>query len=112
MVELVKDHTIGPSPVRDIVGDGGEGLHHLAFFAPDLPALSAQLAARGWPEALYAETASGQVFMFHDASATLGHMIELYEPTPALLGFYAAVRDTALDWDGSEPVRSVRSLRR
>ena len=112
MVELVKDHTVGPSPVRDVVGVDGEGLHHLAFFAADLAAVSARLAALGWPEALYAETASGQAFMFHDATAQLGHMMELYEPTPALVGFYAAVADAALGWDGNDPVRSVRSLRR
>ena len=112
MVELVKDHTVGDSPVRDVVGVGGEGLHHLAFFTADLAAVSARLAALGWPEALYAETASGQAFMFHDATAQLGHMMELYEPTPALVGFYAAVADAARGWDGHDPVRSVRSLRR
>ena len=38
MVELVQDHTVGPSPVADVVGPGGEGLHHLAYFVDDLPA--------------------------------------------------------------------------
>jgi len=107
MVELVKDHTVGPSPVRDVVGEAGTGLHHVACFAEDLERESARLTALGWPEALYARTHSGQAFAFHDATAELGHMIELYEPSTGLLGFYSMVAEAARGWDGREPVRSV-----
>ena len=107
MIELVQDHTVGRSPVRDVVGEGGEGLHHVAFFVDDLADAQAGLAARGWPEALYAETASGAAFVFHDAVAELGHMVELYVGSRSLRGFYAMVADAAKGWDGSDPVRSV-----
>jgi catechol 2,3-dioxygenase-like lactoylglutathione lyase family enzyme len=107
MVELVEDHTPGPSPVKDVVGESLSGLHHLAFFVDDIGATAARLVALGWPEALHAVTSTGSAFAFHDATATLGHMIELYEPTPRLLGFYAMVADAADGWDGQEPVRSA-----
>ena len=107
MVELVQDHTAGPSAVRDVVGEGGEGLHHVAFFVDDLDAAQAVLAARGWPEAMRAETASGAVFVFHDATAELGHMIELYVGSPGLRGFYAMVAAAARGWDGADPVRTI-----
>lgn len=108
MVELVQDHTVGPSAVRDVVGVGGEGLHHLAFMVDDLAATQAALTARGWPEAMWAEVAgSGTAFVFHDATAELGHMIELYVGSPGLRGFYAMVAGAAQDWDGSDPVRSI-----
>ncbi len=106
LVELVQDHTVGPSPVRDVVGDG-EGLHHLAFFVDDLAAAQAELAERGWPEALYAETAAGSAFVFHDATATLGHMVELYEGTERLRGFYERVAAASRGWDGTDPVRVI-----
>lgn len=93
MIELVVDHTVGPSAVRDVVGDG-EGLHHIAWFVDDLPVWQAKLVGWGWPEAMYANTAS-QPFCFHDATHELGHMIELYEATPALLGFYEHIRGLA-----------------
>ena len=105
MVELVKDHTEGPSPVADVVGPGGTGLHHLAYFVDDLARTQSALVQLGWPEALWAQTPSGVAFAFHDAVGTLGHMIEIYEGTPALRGFYAMVRDAASGWDGSDPVR-------
>jgi catechol 2,3-dioxygenase-like lactoylglutathione lyase family enzyme len=106
MVELVCDHTIGPSPIADVVGVGGRGLHHLACFVDDLSAAQAQLVRVGWPEALHAITPSGMAFAFHDATAELGHMIELYEPADALVGFYQRVAEAAVGWDGTDPIRS------
>jgi hypothetical protein len=46
---------------------------------------------------LRAEMADGFVWAFADTSATLGHMTELYAPTPSLTGFYAMVADAACD---------------
>jgi Glyoxalase/Bleomycin resistance protein/Dioxygenase superfamily len=107
MVELVQDHTVGPSPVADVVGVGGSGLHHVAFFVDSLPSASAALTAQDWPEALFAMTSGGQAFMFHDATATLGHMVEIYEGTPRLRGFYSMVAEAAVGWDGSHPLREL-----
>ena len=87
MVELVQEHT---APIGARVG-----LHHLAFFVDDIVTASHALAAAGWPEALWATTGTGTAFAMHDARADLGHLIELYEPSPGLLAFYAKVRDLA-----------------
>ena len=106
MVELVCDHTIGQSPVADVVGAGGQGLHHMAYFVKDLASAQVGLVSAGWPEALHASTASGLAFAFHDATETLGHMIEVYEPVDALVAFYRRVADAAVGWDGTEPTRS------
>jgi len=108
MVELVCDHTEGPSPVIDVVGRGGVGLHHVAHFVDDLPAAQAWLTAKGWVEALHARTTTGNEFAFHDSTVELGHMIELYVGTATLRGFYASVAGAAVGWDGTDPVRPVR----
>ena len=105
MVELVVDHTEGPSPVADVVGIGGVGLHHVAHFVDDFAAAQAALITRGWPEALWASTASGLAFAFHDATAELGHMVELYEGVPGLRAFYRRVREASLGWTGTDPIR-------
>lgn len=99
MVELVQEHT--PA----LVTPGR--LHHLAFMVPSIRSAVAACVTRGWPEALWAETSNGQAFAFCDARHELGHFIEMYEPTPGLLGFYDMVKRASLDWDGSEPVRSL-----
>jgi hypothetical protein len=87
MVELVHEHS---PPIGAAVG-----LHHMAFFVDSLAATSAALVAHGWPEVLHAATASGQTFAMHDARATLGHLVEIYEPNERLVGFYAHVRSLA-----------------
>jgi catechol 2,3-dioxygenase-like lactoylglutathione lyase family enzyme len=105
MVELVEDHTDGPSVVRDMYPSGAMGVHHLAFFVPDIAAATAGLNALGHATAMTARTRSGIRFHFIDTSARLGHMVELYERSTPLSAFYAQVADAAKDWDGSDPVR-------
>ena len=100
MVELVVEHS--PPIVASRAG-----VHHLAFVVPNLLTAMAWCAEQGWPEALWAETVGGQQFAFCDARVERGHLIEMYEPTDGLLGFYAMVENAAKDWDGSKPVREL-----
>lgn len=105
MLELVQDHTPGPSPITAL------GLHHLAFFVDGLDVFSTGLSAAGYPEALFARTMSGTSFVFHDASLMLGHMLELYERTERLTTFYSKVAAASVDWNGENPRRSIGDLR-
>ena len=86
MVELIAVH--------DPPSLASTGLHHVAFFVPDFDAAADELTARGWPRAVSAVAGSNR-FALHDARDELGHLVEIYEPTDALLGFYAMVADAA-----------------
>ncbi len=97
MVELVQEHT--PPLVAP-----GSGVHHMAFMVPHLADAMASATAQGWTEVLWATTGTGQQFAFAEAPE-LGHLIEMYEPSDRLLGFYARIADAARTWDGNEPVR-------
>lgn len=105
MVELVQDHGTGPSPVREMFPLGASGLHHLAFFVDDLDAATQALSAAGFGLTMSAVSAGGVRFHFIDTVDTLGHMIELYEATGRLRGFYRMVAEAAEGWDGSDPFR-------
>lgn len=109
MVELVQQHNPDPSAVHDMYpyGSGREGLHHAALFVDDLDAAIAQFGAEGMPLAQLSVTQTGTAFAFVDARASMGHMLELYEPTPQLTGFYSFVADAANGWDGCDPVREL-----
>jgi len=100
MVELVEEHST-PAIVA------APGLHHLAYMVDDLVAAREWCTTHGWPEALFARTATGQEFAFRDARHELGHLIELYEPSPRLRAFYAMVAAAAAGWDRAEPVRML-----
>lgn len=102
MVELICQHHGGAEPIV-----GSSGVHHIAHFVDDLAAASTALTAQGMPEAMYAQTAAGMPFVFHDARAERGHYIEIYERTERLGRFYDLVRSVADDWDGSDPIRRL-----
>jgi len=107
MVELVVDHGRTDSPIRDMYAPGEVGLHHLAFIVNDLPATLKGLMAEGYEIAMSARTVGGTAFHFVDATATQGHMYELYERSDRLRDFYRMVAAAALDWDGHDPVRML-----
>ncbi len=100
MVELIHQHDAGADPVV-----GTSGIHHVAFFADRFDDAAVALIADGYDEVLYAETSTGMPFAFHDARHDHGHLIEIYEQTPPLAGFYRMVRDASVGWDGTDPVR-------
>lgn len=109
MVELVVQHNPDPSALHDMFphGSGAEGLHHAALFVDDLDAEIARFAAGGAPLAQLSVTQTGTAFAFVDTRASLGHMLELYEPTAQLAGFYDFVADAAKGWDGRDLLREL-----
>ena len=109
MVELVVQHNPGGSALHDMFpyGSGREGLHHAALFVDDLEAAIARFDAGGAPLAQLSMTAGGTAFAFVDTRESLGHMLELYEPTPLLTGFYDRVAAAAKGWRGRDLVREL-----
>jgi catechol 2,3-dioxygenase-like lactoylglutathione lyase family enzyme len=105
MVELVQDHTNGPSVISDVYAEGGFGVHHLAFFVDDLRLAQHTQQARGHDVAMTARTPGGVEFCFIDTLATHGHLLELYSRSDRLTTFYEMVATAARDWDGRDPIR-------
>lgn len=112
MVEFVELHSDEPSAISDLfpAGSGRYGLHHTAIMVEDLATAIACFEADGMPLAQLSKTAVGTEFAFIDASARLGHMIELYEASEGLSGFYDMVRAAAQGWDGSEVIRELGDM--
>jgi catechol 2,3-dioxygenase-like lactoylglutathione lyase family enzyme len=102
MLELVQQNGEYPSPFRDMYAPGESGIHHAAAFVEDLDATLKAYEREGFETALCAETSTGVRFAFVDTRPVLGHMLELYEESPAIRGFYALVADRAANWDGKE----------
>ena len=109
MVELVVQHNPDDSALHEMFphGSGKHGLHHAALFVDDLDAAIARFGAEGAPLAQLSVTTGGTAFAFVDTRVSLGHMLELYEPTPQLTGFYDMVAAAAQGWDGRDLVREL-----
>ncbi|MEM9609024.1 MAG: VOC family protein [Actinomycetota bacterium] len=89
MVELICVHDATPPSLLDGTRSDGTGVHHVAVFAEDLDRAAEEQRMAGRPEVVRAATANGVRFAWFDASATLGHLVEVYERHPLLEGFYA-----------------------
>jgi hypothetical protein len=109
MIELITQHNDAPSALRDMYAPTQMGIHHMACFVPDLAQALADFRQRGVAVALDARTATGVEFAMLDVVAERGHMLELYEPSADLTRFYDFVRRAAQNWDGSRPLRPLRT---
>lgn len=109
MVELVVQHNADDSALHEMFpyGSGAQGLHHAALFVDNLDAEIARFAAEGAALAQLSVTAGGTAFGFVDTRDSLGHMLELYEPTAQLTGFYDFVAEAAKGWDGRNLLREL-----
>lgn len=106
MVEFVCLHAAAPASLAQRVGLGREGVHHVARFVANLDDEALRLDRSGHGQLLHARTRSGQRFAFHDGGS-LGHLLEIYEPTPGMTAFYARVAAAAEDWNGADPLRPM-----
>tara|TARA_B110000438_G_scaffold288201_1_gene321369 strand:+ start:393 stop:974 length:582 start_codon:yes stop_codon:yes gene_type:complete len=97
MIELLHDHTQGPSPVSEIVTPNATGVHHTATFVENFKSATMELKSKGFEEVFYAETSSGSPFAFYDTRSLLGHFLEIYEPNENLKNFYQMVKDSKHD---------------
>jgi hypothetical protein len=105
MIELIAQHDDSPSVLREVFARHEVGIHHVAYFVPNLAESLGQARTLGTDIALDAVTSTGTRFAMLDLTQRLGHMVELYEAEGDLLKFYRYVRRAADRWNGSEPLR-------
>jgi len=106
MIELITQHDDSPSVLRDLYAADESGVHHVAYFVSDLQASLGDFRHRGYEVSLEA-SARGLQFAMVDACFSVGHMLELYEPTADLRRFYDFIRRKSQGWDGAEPLRRL-----
>jgi hypothetical protein len=95
-------------PLENLRSGGEAAVHHVAYAVPraEVEALRSELDRRGLPTYLSAQL--GEVEnTFHDASASLGHDVEVQVDSAEFREFFEMVRRGAEDWDGADPLRPV-----
>ncbi len=109
-MELMEVIRLAPERVEKGFSGPRPGIHHVAYAVPstEVADLRSSLDERGLSQYLSAQL--GEVdTTFHDASAVLGHDIEIHVDCEGLRDFFEMVRGGAEGWDGSEPLRPVES---
>jgi len=93
MIELIHVHSASPESLANKVRTDRPGIHHVSSFAPDFDAEIERQVSYGHDKILEGRGRSGSRFVFLDATKSLGHIIELYEPTEKLYSFYALIKE-------------------
>jgi methylmalonyl-CoA/ethylmalonyl-CoA epimerase len=107
-LELIETVHLAPDRVEKAFSGPRPRVHHVAYAVPraEVEALRGELDRRGLPTYLSAQL--GEVEnTFHDASASLGHDVEIQVDSAEFRAFFEMVRGGAEDWDGSDPLRPV-----
>jgi hypothetical protein len=103
-VELIEQHSDGPSVFRDMFEPGASGFHQLCTLARDYDGAKAHYAALGYD--LRCElTGPGQRVAYFDTVREFGFFTEIAEETPRFLTDLERIAQTCAEWDGSDPVR-------
>jgi len=113
-VELIEQHDDVPTIYTDFAGTRAGGLHHVGVMTDSIDAQLKSLAGTGIAAVQSGSAANGIRFAYLDTDALSGShpgaMIELIQRCPAIDAFFGMVREAALDWGGTEPLRAVRAL--
>lgn len=108
VIELIEARSLAPERVEQGFADPRPRVQHVAYVVPaaEVDAVRSSLDERGVGEYLSSELNGAQTTL-HDASATLGHDLEIHADNEGLQGFFGMVRDAADGWDGSEQLRRL-----
>jgi hypothetical protein len=101
--EIVQQHNDVPSLYRDsLAATPALHIQHMGVWTHDLAKTTEEALARGW-KTIFETVPAGSTFVTHPSDPMV--CIELSDRNPFKDGVRAAIRQAALDWDGSDPIR-------
>lgn len=108
VIELIEPISLAPARVERGFAAPRPRVHHFAYVVPPaaVAALRSSLDQRGLPQ--YLSSQLGEIdASVHDATAVLGHDLEIHADCQSLRDSFAMVVDAAAGWDGGEPLRPM-----
>ena len=109
-IELIEAVRLAPERVERGFSGARPRIHHVGYVVPPTEVIHVRssLDERGLTQ--YLSSQFGEVeTTLHDASATLGHDLEIHVDNQGLHDFFSMVSGAAEGWDGAEPLRPVES---
>ncbi len=104
-IELIRQNNRAPSIYTEFPAAGG--LQHMGVISDSVERDLARLAPLGIEPVQHGITRGGLRFAYVSTDWHPGGMIELIESNPGMLGFFAKMREAALEWNGRDPIRRV-----
>lgn len=110
VIELIEARKVSPERVEKGFSAPRPRVQHVAYVvsSAQVAELRSSLDDRGLPQYLSSWLGEAETTL-HDASAVLGHDIEIHGDNEGLRNFFGMVSDAADGWDGSQPLRPVET---
>jgi hypothetical protein len=105
-VELIELENGAPSPYREFLDAGREGLHHVAYIVSSID----EAVARGGIPVVMAGASDTIRFAYLDSETHPGSVVELIERSAAVDTFFGKIEAASRQWSGAEPIRPFASL--
>ena len=107
-IELIEQRNDAPSMYREFLEAGHEGLQHVAYWTTEYQALYDRALALGYTVGHEGQIGGPQGrFAYFDTQRHPGTVVELSDISGAKGKFFEYVRQSAIDWDGSQPIRDM-----
>lgn len=105
-IELIQQHDDAPTMYRESLRRQGECAQHIAYWTMDhFDAYSRRLLALGYEEGHAGQMGRRGRFAYFVHPGLPSAMIEISESTGGKAEFFETVKQAALAWDGTNPVR-------
>jgi catechol 2,3-dioxygenase-like lactoylglutathione lyase family enzyme len=110
-IEFIQQRNNSPSPYRDFLAAGRDGVQHVAFYANDFDAACRQLEAKGQEVAYKVELWKGDERVhFYENPQRPGLMTEVLSNHPLRRRMHATMQAASRGWEGDRPIRSYDSM--
>ncbi len=106
-IELIQQEDDTPSIYTEFLRANGPGYHQLAYWTEDFEETMTALRGAGWPVVWAGGEDLGTRFAYFEPPSAPATIIEISELNEMTVGMNNLVRDAALNWDGSDPIRNL-----
>ena len=110
-VELIQTRNDVPSMYRDFRREGRTGPQHVAYWTEQFDADLDRMRAGGFATVMSGEVGERGRFVYFDADANSGTVIELSEVAGPKGRLFRLIREASQGWDGRDPVRGFPDLK-
>ena len=106
-IEIVHQTNDAPSPYKEFLDAGGEGMHHIAFWPEDFHGACAHLEGLGFKTVTEFFMSDGERNVaYYETPGAVGTMVEIVPMTPARTAYFSRMQRLCQTWDGvTRPIR-------
>src|SRR6266404_4934764 len=109
-IELIQQRNDAPSMYKEFLDSGREGLQHMSYWTRDYQGLYDRALSLGYKVGHEGQIGGEQGrFCYFDTEGHSGTVVEISDVSGGKGKFFTRVKQAAMDWDGSDPIRDVRA---